>query len=183
MRPLSKAAPSEEPQLLDAARNGDEDAFRRLGEPLRGERVRELPETFMDALQRRDVDVVVPMLAEDAAWSMPPPASWYRGGDPADSLRIGPLSGQWRWRHRATRANGQPASAAYTWDEEEGCGLPFALDVMTLEGGRIKQITAFIVRTVDVPDRDAFGRWPEQELDRAKVSAVFESFGLPARLD
>src|SRR5205807_8160837 len=39
----------------------------------------EIVERYMDAMQRGDVETVVSMLAEDAAWSMPPLASWYRG--------------------------------------------------------------------------------------------------------
>ena len=45
------------------------------------ERLREIVESYMDAMERGDVDAVVAMLAEDAAWSMPPLASWYRGHD------------------------------------------------------------------------------------------------------
>jgi RNA polymerase sigma-70 factor (ECF subfamily) len=41
------------------------------------ERLSELVESYMDAMQRGDVDAVVSMLAEDAAWSMPPLASWF----------------------------------------------------------------------------------------------------------
>jgi hypothetical protein len=52
-------------------------------------------------------------LAEDAAWSMPPLATWYRGHDALTVfLTRGPLSGDWRWRHLPTRANGQAAAIA-----------------------------------------------------------------------
>ena len=40
-------------------------------------------------------------------------------------------------------------SAATSWDEAAGAYLPFALDVLTLEGDRIKEITSFIVRSTD----------------------------------
>ena len=43
--------------------------------------LRELVERYMDAMARGDVEAVVAMLAEDAAWSMPPLATWYRGHD------------------------------------------------------------------------------------------------------
>ncbi len=145
--------------------------------------MRELVENFIEAMDGGDVDAVVSMLAEDAAWTMPPLASWYRGADLPDFLRVGPLSGEWRWRRRATTANGQPAVGGYTWDEAEGAYLPFALDVLTLEGSKIKEVTAFIVRTTDVPDREAFARYPEQAMNAERMHAVFERFGLPARLD
>jgi RNA polymerase sigma-70 factor (ECF subfamily) len=147
------------------------------------ERLRDLVERYMDALDREDVDAVVAMLAEDAAWSMPPLASWFRGLEAvAGFLARGPLSGQWRWRRLATTANGQPAVGAYTWDEAEGCYLPFALDVMTLEGDRIKEITAFITRAVAGRDPEYYARFPDQALDPSRVVDIFERFGLPARV-
>src|SRR5687767_12657018 len=58
------------------------------------ERIRELVESYMDAMQRGDVDAVVGMLAEDAAWSMPPLAAWFSGRDALTGfLILGPLSG------------------------------------------------------------------------------------------
>jgi RNA polymerase sigma-70 factor (ECF subfamily) len=148
------------------------------------EQLRDMVENYMDALQRGDVNAVVDMLAEDAAWSMPPAATWYRGHDDlAVFLAKGPLSGQWRWRRLPAHANGQPAVGAYTWDAETDSYLPFALDVLTLDGPRIKEVTAFITRTIDLPDRQSFGRWPEHSLEPSKVVAFFERFGLPSRLD
>jgi RNA polymerase sigma-70 factor (ECF subfamily) len=147
------------------------------------ERMREIVEAYIDAMQRGDVTAVVGMLSEDAAWSMPPAASWYRGHDDLETfLALGPLSGQWRWRRLTTHANGQPAVGAYTWYEPERAYLPFALDVLALEGERISEITAFITRTTDLPDHESFARWPEHPLDRSKL-ALFESFGLPGRVD
>jgi RNA polymerase sigma-70 factor (ECF subfamily) len=142
----------------------------------------DLVEGYMEALQRGDVDRVVSMLAEDAVWSMPPLATWYRGDDLPSFLRIGPLSGEWRWRHLRARVNGQLTSAAYSWVEAEGAYLPFALDVLTLEGRRIKEVTAFITRAFEGDAREYYARWPEKALDRGARGAIFESFGLPARL-
>ena len=144
--------------------------------------LRDVVESYMDAMQRGDVDAVVDMLAKDAAWSMPPAATWYRGDELPNFLRVGPLSGEWRWKHLPAHASGQAAVGVYSWDEASGAYLPFALDVLTLEEGpRIKEVTAFIVRTTDLPDRDAFKRWPAQPLDPKRVAGVFESCGLPAR--
>ena len=91
---------------------------------------------------------MVAMLAEDAAWSMPPLASWFRGLERSRLPRARPAVGRVALAPpcRAS-ANGQPAVAGYTWDEARGTHLPFALDVLTLEGDRIRQITAFITRT------------------------------------
>ena len=41
--------------------------------------VRAMVERYIDAMGRADVDAMVAMLAEDAAWSMPPLATWFGG--------------------------------------------------------------------------------------------------------
>src|ERR671932_2668539 len=125
--------------------------------------LRELVDRYVDAWQRGDVDTVVEMLTEDVAFAMPPLASWFRGHD---SLRIflagWPLSGQWRWRTVTTRANGQPAIGFYTWDPDEDAYMPFALNVLTLRGDRISDVTAFVARETPTPDREVLARLPEQ---------------------
>jgi RNA polymerase sigma-70 factor, ECF subfamily len=146
-------------------------------------KVREIVERYMDAMGRGDVGKVVSMLAEDAAWSMPPLASWYRGEQIEGFLRIGPLSGEWRWRHVPAHVSGQAAIGSYAWDGATGAYLPFALDVLTLRGDRIAEITSFITRALsDRDDPEYYARYPEQSHDPAKTAA-FEGFGLPARLD
>ncbi len=140
-------------------------------------------EGYMDAMYRGDVDAVVSMLAEDAAWSMPPLSAWFAGLERIRGfLVVGPLSGEFRWRHLPTRVNGQPASAAYSWVEAEGTYLPFALDVLTLEGDRIKEITSFNSRSTLSRDPEYYARFPDQPRDLESASA-FEHFGLPDRLD
>jgi len=145
---------------------------------------REIVEGYMDALGRHDVDAVVAMLTEDATWSMPPLASWFGGSldAVAEFLRLGPLSGEWDWRHRATWASGQPAIGAYSFDRESGAYLPFALDVLTLRGDRIAAVTAFITRSVEATSEDYFQRWPAQPNEPAKVAAIFEACDLPSSL-
>jgi RNA polymerase sigma-70 factor (ECF subfamily) len=147
-------------------------------------RLREVVESYMDAMGRGDVDAVVAMLAEDAAWSMPPLASWYRGHEALRAfLAGGPLSGAWRWRHVAAHANGQAAVGCYTWRVEDGCFRPFALDVLTLDdAGRIAQVTAFIARAVEPVDPERYARFPDEPPDAAKVAAIFTRAGLPDRL-
>jgi RNA polymerase sigma-70 factor (ECF subfamily) len=146
------------------------------------EKLQAIVDAYMDAMERGDVPRVVSMLAEDAAWSMPPLPTWFGGLDAVtDFLANGPLSGAWRWRHVPTRVNGQVAIAGYTWSDEESAYLPFALDVLTFEGDRIKDVTAFITRMADSDEKEFYTRWPDQPLDRARFT--FERFGLPGRLD
>jgi RNA polymerase sigma-70 factor (ECF subfamily) len=139
---------------------------------------------YLDAWDRGDIEAVVRMLTEDATFSMPPLRSWYGGSDDLRTfLHVGPLSGEWRWRHLPVRANGQPALAFYCWDEGERSYLAFALNVLTLRGSRINDVTAFVTRAIEHPEREVYARWPEQPSDPRRLEAFFERFGLPARLD
>jgi RNA polymerase sigma-70 factor, ECF subfamily len=121
--------------------------------------LREIVERFADAWERNDVDSVVAMLADDARMAMPPWPSWYSGREAvATFLRGWPLSTRKRWQVVPTNANGQPAVAGYLWDEQTLAYRPETINVLTLRGGRIEEITAF--------------RSPD----------LFPLFGLPERL-
>jgi len=143
-------------------------------------RLREVVEGYMDAMQRGDVNRVVAMLAEDAAWSMPPLPAWFAGREAITGFLVhGPLSGDWRWRHLPARASGQAAIGVYSWMEDEGTFRPFALDVLTLEGPRIKAITSFITRSTAGEDTRYYERYPEQPPDPERTAAIFGRLGLP----
>jgi len=146
--------------------------------------LREVVGRYVDAWDRGDVDGVVAMLTEDASFSMPPLRSWFGGREAIRIFLAGwPLSGIWRWRHLPVRSNGQPALAFYAWDGEVESYLPFALNVLTLRDDRISDVTAFIARAADDPDRRVLARLPEQPYDPLRLAAAFERFGLPERLD
>jgi RNA polymerase sigma-70 factor, ECF subfamily len=107
-------------------------------------RMRELVAAYVDAWSRGDVDAVRLLLTEDAVFSMPPWASWWRGRetiaafveDAAEvcsaSLSI-PIS-----------ANGQQAIAYYALDRETGRYRSAAIDVLTFDGESVAEITAFV---------------------------------------
>jgi len=146
--------------------------------------LREIVDRYVDAWEQNDVEAVVAMLTEDAAFAMPPMASWFSGFDAIKGFLVGwPLSGQWRWRVVRTTANGQPALAYYSWDPDEEAFLPFALNVLSLRGDRISDVNAFINRSIEDPSREAMARMPEQEFDPTRLTAAFERFDLPDRLD
>jgi RNA polymerase sigma-70 factor (ECF subfamily) len=145
--------------------------------------LREIVDRYMAAWEANDVDAVMEILAEDATFAMPPLASWFEGEESIRKFLAGwPLSGAWRWRPVAARANGQPALAYYAWDEDEQAYLPFALNVLTFRGDRISDVTAFVARATDIPDGESYGRWVDEPIDPARLYATFESFGLPGRL-
>lgn len=113
--------------------------LRRLGD----DRLRGLVDRYTAAFERRDVDAIIGLLAEDATWSMPPLPSWYRGREAiADFLVRVALT--YDWRHVPARANGQPAVGCYTWDAASGRYVARVLDVLTLRGDRIDAVTAFL---------------------------------------
>jgi RNA polymerase sigma-70 factor, ECF subfamily len=145
--------------------------------------IRDLVNSYVDAWERNDVNAVVGMLTEDATIAMPPLASWFGGRDQvAEFLVRYPMSGMWRWKALQTRANGQPALGFYTWDEEEGKYLPFALNVLTLSGTKVKDIVAFAVRETTRPAGESYERWAADPTEDSRVEGVFERFGLPSAL-
>jgi hypothetical protein len=110
------------------------------------------------------------MLAEDATFAMPPLPTWYRGrADIAVFLTGWALRD--RWRLVPVRANGQLAFGTYAWDAEVGSHMPLGLDVLTLDGGRVREVTAFVTPLTRGPARVGF------------AARVLAPFGLPDRLD
>ena len=147
------------------------------------EEIRELVDRYVDAWERNDVEQFTSMLTEDATFTMPPLASWYQGrGGIATWARLAPLSGNWQWRTVFTKANGQLALAFYAWDEDAAAYLPFALNVLTFRGRQISDVTAFIMRSIEAPEPEAYQRFPEQPADPRRLKDFFERFGLPPRL-
>jgi RNA polymerase sigma-70 factor, ECF subfamily len=113
--------------------------LRELGD----ERCRTLVTAYIEAIEHADVDGVVALLTKDAAWSMPPTSGWLDGLDEiAAWLTRSPF--QVRWRHLPTRANGQLAVGCYIWDAERGDFGAGVIDVLTLRGDRIAEVTAFV---------------------------------------
>ncbi|MEX2195326.1 MAG: sigma-70 family RNA polymerase sigma factor [Thermoleophilaceae bacterium] len=113
--------------------------------------LREVVESYVDAWERGDVEAVAAMLADDATITMPPMATWFRGGgvivflrDWAFSGRVYDLEGRRRVRVIPIRANGQPAFATYRWDPEDDVFRPGVLQVLTLRGSKIEEITGFV---------------------------------------
>ena len=145
--------------------------------------VKEVVGNYVDAWESGDIDQVISMLTEDAAFAMPPAPSWHRGTEMLRRfLEVGPLSGAWRWKPQFVWANGQPALGYYAWDEGERAYLPFALNVLTLRGDKVSEVEAFIVRSTDATDLDSYKRWPEEPIVHERFVNVFQRFGLPERL-
>ena len=103
-------------------------------------RVREIVTSYIDAWERGDVDAIAAMLAEDATFAMPPYPTWWRGRETIAAFAAEPVH-----RYLPTRANGQPANAAYRWDSDKRTYVAEALEVLTLEGAQVKEMTALMI--------------------------------------
>jgi RNA polymerase sigma-70 factor, ECF subfamily len=140
-----------------------QETLRALGD----DKVSEIVEQYMAALESSDVDRVVALLVEDATWSMPPCPMWFRGIETVSAfLTDYPLNE--RWRHIPTRANGQLAVGCYMWDGERFAAA--VLDVLTLRGDKVADVTAFLAPWV-------FSRFGEA--DGFMTEEMFARFGLP----
>jgi RNA polymerase sigma-70 factor (ECF subfamily) len=147
-------------------------------------KLRQLIDRYVDAWERCDVPAFAGMLAEDATFAMPPLATWYA---PRDTIVTWAgnyaMSGAWKWKAVVTSANAQPALAFYSWDDAEGAYLPFALNVLSLTGdGLVSDVTAFIVRSTEAPEPEAYQNFPTQPMDERQLTGVFGRFGVPERL-
>jgi RNA polymerase sigma-70 factor, ECF subfamily len=108
-------------------------------------RLRQIVAGFAGALERGDADAFVALLTEDVTWSMPPRPHWYHGIDAVTDFAVKvPLNGCGAWRHLPASANGQPAMGCYLWNDKSGTHLAWSVDVLTLRGDRIAEITSFL---------------------------------------
>jgi len=121
---------------------------------------RELLVRYVDAFQRYDIAALTTVIQEDARQSMPPYDLWLQGRDDIFTWWIGPGIGcQGSRLVPVTDANGSPAFGQYK-PSPDGGFEPWALQVLELSGGRIKELTFFL-----------------------DTERIFPLFGLPDRLD
>jgi RNA polymerase sigma-70 factor (ECF subfamily) len=108
-------------------------------------RLREIVAGYAAALERGDADTLVALLTEDVTWSMPPLPHWYHGLEAVTDFAVRvPLTGCGSWRHLPTSANGQPAVGCYLWNDDAGAHLAWSINVLTLRGEHIAEITSFL---------------------------------------
>jgi RNA polymerase sigma-70 factor (ECF subfamily) len=128
--------------------------LRALGEHGR----RELVDAYVAAWERADIPALLNLLVEDARFTMPPLPAWFHGREAIGRFLTERLFAT-PWRLVPTSANGQLAFACYQGAPD---GPPFrlgALNVLTLRGGRIVEMTGFLAPMI----HDRFGlpsEWP-----------------------
>ena len=117
----------------------------------------QLLEEYVEAFWRKDISRIVSLLTADATWEMPPFTGWYSG-----SATIGELidtrcpGGEFDMPMLPTTANGQPAFGLYM-RTPEGDFVPFHMQVLELDGDRVKHVSAFfgtdVFRRFGLPER------------------------------
>ena len=119
----------------------------------------ELLARYVAAFEAYDIEALTALIQEDAIQSMPPFDLWLRGRDDIFTWWFGPGIGCKGSRVVPTvAANGSPAFGQYK--PADGGGYePWALQVLELEGGTIRELTFFL-----------------------DTETLFPLFGLPPRL-
>jgi RNA polymerase sigma-70 factor, ECF subfamily len=106
-------------------------------------RLRELVAQVIDAFERGEVEAILAHLADDATFSMPPYAAWYRGHEQLCESWLFPEERPTGLRFVPTRANGQVALGVYKLDPQINRYRPIALEVLALRGELIAEVTSF----------------------------------------
>ena len=109
---------------------------------------RALLERYMHASEHAAPDEWAALMSEDIRVTMPPNPLWFAGREPLmDYLRqmFDPASPFYfgEWRHLPTRANRQPAAAAYVRRPGTTVFRAQVLDVLHVADGRVVAVTAF----------------------------------------
>jgi len=118
--------------------------------------LRGLVQRYVEAWESRNVDAMVSLLVEDATFAMPPFPCWFSGREDVVAFVSQFKPGL---RHVVTSAGGQVGIAWYILHRGRGVYLPAAIEVLELEGDRVRAITAF-----------------------ADSEALYPRFGLPEEL-
>lgn len=142
-------------------RERDERTLARMHAPADASAEARVMRRFQEAWASVDVEGLVALLAEDALLTMPPEALRFEGSAAiGDFFATVPVGGRLdRIKLVPTRANRQPALAAYADEHDEGSFDAYGVMVFAIEGDRIHGITGF-------------PRQPD----------LFERAGLPTRL-
>jgi RNA polymerase sigma-70 factor, ECF subfamily len=106
-------------------------------------RARALLDQYIAAFENADATALERLLLEDATIEAPPLRTWFTGRKTCvPFLRDQVLGSPGDWRMLATSANGQPAAAAFTRDQD-GNYQPYGICVLTVTGAGIRRISSF----------------------------------------
>lgn len=105
---------------------------------------------YMEAWEAADVNALLQLLTEDAAFSMPPAVIWYQGHAAIHGFLITvpfERNSEHRWQLRITQANMQPALGLYQFDPETTTYKAAALQTLAIRDGLINDVITFLNET------------------------------------
>jgi RNA polymerase sigma-70 factor (ECF subfamily) len=114
---------------------------------------------YVDAFEAYDVDGLMRLLREDAVMNTPPYALWLRGPRDIHDWFLGPGSGCRGSRLVPTQACGLPAFGQYRANPAGG-HMAWALNVLELDGDRVRTTTSFLDVETLFPRFDLPLTWP-----------------------
>jgi RNA polymerase sigma-70 factor (ECF subfamily) len=113
-----------------------------ISEPTEAQ-ARALLDQYIAAFENADATALERLLLADATIEAPPLRTWFAGRTTCvPFLRNLVMGAPGDWRMLATRANGQPAAAAYTRDQH-GNYQPYGICVLTVTSQGIRRIVSF----------------------------------------
>jgi RNA polymerase sigma-70 factor, ECF subfamily len=120
-----------------------EPATNETSDPL-DEEQKALLERYVAAFEGYDMKALTTLLHDDAKFTMPPFDLWLQGHDDIVAWMLGPGAGCRGSRLLPTVANGTPAFAHYKPTESGDEYLPWALQIIEIEEGRISTMHCFL---------------------------------------
>jgi RNA polymerase sigma-70 factor (ECF subfamily) len=118
---------------------------------------RELLRRFIAAHEQADPEALIAILRDDVRLAIPNVGEWAGRDDVAAALRQG-MTALGQWRLLPITANGQLGAAGYLRRPGDTAYRPFALTVLHIERGALREMSAF------------------------EQPSMFAAFGLPERL-
>src|SRR5438552_3317412 len=100
---------------------------------------------YVDAFEQCDIEALTSLIQEDAQQSMPPFDLWLRGRDDIFTWWFGPGIGcKGSKLVPVVSANGSPAFGQYKPDDDGGGYVPWALQVLEIQDGRVVEFSFFL---------------------------------------
>ena len=151
--------------LAQRFRRTDPESLSQASEPAE----RSLLARYIRAWEEGDMNALATLLKEDAVLTMPPAPTWFQGRKAiADFFHYLCFSEERkRFRVLPTRTNGQPACAAYEWDDGAGHYRFSGIMVLRLDDDLVGEVLGF-------GDRDLFASFRLPEVlgtDRASLAS------------
>jgi len=110
--------------------------------------LQDLLDRYVNAWEAADIEGLVALMREDATFPMPPSPTWVKGREQirrfvTENILEGDARG--RWKLLQTQANGQPAFAWYRRNPNGSTYAPFAIQVVSIDGGLVSDATTFVL--------------------------------------